>query len=49
MRLRLLLRPQGFGVAAKATTECRHADLMAIVAFHQGDLGEFLREEDSII
>ena len=27
--------PIGFGVAAKATSECRHADPMNIVAFHQ--------------
>ena len=25
----------GFGVAAKATAECRHADPMQVVAFHQ--------------
>ena len=29
--------PIGFGVAAKATSECRHADPMNIVAFHQVD------------
>ena len=27
--------PIGFGVAAKATSECRHADPMNIIAFHQ--------------
>jgi hypothetical protein len=27
--------PLGFGVAAKATADCRHADPMNIVAFHQ--------------
>jgi len=27
--------PLGFGVAAKSTSDCRHADPMAIVCFHQ--------------
>lgn len=27
--------PIGFGVAAKATAECRHADPMNVIAFHQ--------------
>jgi hypothetical protein len=27
--------PLGFGVAAKSTAECRHADPMGIVCFHQ--------------
>jgi len=26
--------PIGFGVAAKATAECRHADPMNVIAFH---------------
>jgi len=41
--------PIGFGVAAKATSECRNADPMAIVAFHQADVGEYLRCEDTLL
>ncbi|MEW5317804.1 MAG: hypothetical protein WDW38_009073 [Sanguina aurantia] len=35
--------PLGFGVTAKATNECRAMDPSGIVAFHQGDVGEYLR------
>ncbi|GAB1603346.1 60S ribosome subunit biogenesis protein NIP7 homolog [Argonauta hians] len=41
--------PLGFGVAAKSTTDCRRADPMDIIAFHQADIGEYLRNEDRII
>jgi len=41
--------PIGFGVAAKATSECRHADPMNIVAFHQADLGEYIRAEETLL
>jgi len=41
--------PLGFGVAAKSTAECRHADPMTIVCFHQADIGEYLRNEDNIM
>jgi 60S ribosome subunit biogenesis protein NIP7 len=41
--------PLGFGVAAKSTAECRHSDPMAIVAFHQADIGEYLRSESNLI
>jgi len=40
--------PIGFGVAAKATAECRHADPMAIIAFHQADIGEYIRSEETL-
>lgn len=40
---------QGFGVAAKSTQECRHADPTAVVAFHQTDIGEYLRSEEMLI
>lgn len=40
--------PQGFGVAAKSTQECRRVDPMSIVVFHQADVGEFIRNEDSL-
>lgn len=38
--------PLGFGVAAKSTAECRHADPTAIVCFHQADIGEYVRSEE---
>ncbi len=40
---------QGFGVAAKATSECRHADAMTIVCFHQADVGQYIRAEDTLL
>jgi len=39
---------QGFGVAAKSTSECRHVDPMTIVVFHQADVGEYIRTEDTL-
>ncbi|CAG0881152.1 unnamed protein product [Cyprideis torosa] len=41
--------PLGFGVAAKSTAECRHADPMSIVCFHQADVGEYLRHEAELV
>lgn len=41
--------PLGFGVSAKSTAECRHTDPMNIIAFHQADIGEYLRSEDNLI
>ncbi len=38
--------PLGFGVAAKSTSDCRHADPMTIVCFHQADIGEYIRNEE---
>ncbi|XP_017321651.1 60S ribosome subunit biogenesis protein NIP7 homolog [Ictalurus punctatus] len=40
--------PLGFGVAAKSTQECRKVDPMAIVALHQADVGEYIRNEDTL-
>jgi 60S ribosome subunit biogenesis protein NIP7 len=40
--------PLGFGVTAKSTMECRALDPSGIVAFHQADVGEFLRAEDEL-
>jgi len=40
--------PLGFGVAAKSTAECRRTDPMTIVAFHQADIGEYIRSEDTL-
>lgn len=42
------LHPQGFGVAAKSTQECRKVDPLAIVVFHQADVGEYVRNEDTL-
>lgn len=41
--------PLGFGVAAKATAECRHAEPMSVVCFHQADVGEYIRNEAMLI
>lgn len=40
--------PLGFGVSAKSTTETKSLQPTAIVAFRQGDIGEYLREEDTL-
>ncbi|XP_065842327.1 60S ribosome subunit biogenesis protein NIP7 homolog [Oscarella lobularis] len=37
--------PIGFGVAAKSAQDCHQADPMAIVCYHQADVGEYLRSE----
>lgn len=37
----------GFGVTAKSTQECRKLDPTAICVFHQADVGEYLRDEDT--
>ncbi|XP_061197399.1 60S ribosome subunit biogenesis protein NIP7 homolog [Saccostrea echinata] len=41
--------PLGFGVAAKSTQDCRHADPMTLVAFHQADIGEYIRNEEALL
>eukprot|EP01104_Vermistella_antarctica_P006380 TRINITY_DN17087_c0_g1_i1.p1 TRINITY_DN17087_c0_g1~~TRINITY_DN17087_c0_g1_i1.p1 ORF type:complete len:212 (+),score=23.91 TRINITY_DN17087_c0_g1_i1:96-638(+) len=41
--------PLGFGTTAYSTAECRKLDPTAIVVYHQADVGEYLREEDSLI
>ncbi|CAG85919.1 DEHA2C04334p [Debaryomyces hansenii CBS767] len=40
--------PLGFGVSAKSTNEARALQPTGIVAFRQGDIGEYLREEDTL-
>lgn len=40
--------PLGFGVAAKSTQECRHCDPMTIITFHQADIGEYIRNEETL-
>jgi len=40
--------PLGFGVTAQSTGECHKMGPTGIVAFHQADVGEYLREEGSL-
>lgn len=40
---------QGFGKAAKSTSECKHADPLTIVCFHQADIGEYVRSEETLL
>ncbi len=39
---------QGFGVTARSTAEARRLDPTGIVTFRQADVGEYLREEDTL-
>lgn len=41
--------PLGFGVTAKSTQECQASDPLSIICFHQADIGEYLRDEDTLI
>lgn len=41
--------PLGFAVTAKSAAMCVRLDPTAIVGFHQTDVGEYLRDEDSLI
>ncbi|CAG9858519.1 unnamed protein product [Phyllotreta striolata] len=41
--------PLGFGVAARSTAECKHADPLATVCFHQADIGEYIRSEEDLL
>jgi len=38
----------GFGVSGMSTRECRKAESTAVVAFHQADVGEYLRMEEEL-
>lgn len=40
---------QGFGVAAKSTADCKNADPMTTICFHQADIGEYIRSEDTLL
>lgn len=40
--------PMGFGVTAKSTTDTRKLDPTGICIFHQADIGEYLRDEDTL-
>lgn len=39
---------QGFGATARSTQDCRRANPTDIVCFHQADVGEYLRSEDTL-
>lgn len=39
---------QGFGVSARSTAEARKLDPTGVVTFRQADIGEYLREEDTL-
>uniref|UniRef100_A0A6B2LKV1 60S ribosome subunit biogenesis protein NIP7 homolog n=1 Tax=Arcella intermedia TaxID=1963864 RepID=A0A6B2LKV1_9EUKA len=41
--------PLGFGVMAKSTQDCRGLGPEEIVCFNQADLGEYLREEQTLL
>lgn len=41
--------PLGFGTAARSTAECKHADPLATVCFHQADIGEYIRAEEELL
>jgi 60S ribosome subunit biogenesis protein NIP7 len=40
--------PLGFGVAAHSTADCRKLDPTGVVVFRQADIGEYLRDEESL-
>lgn len=40
--------PLGFGVSARSTAEARKLDPTGVVTFRQADIGEYLREEDTL-
>ncbi|KAJ1522682.1 hypothetical protein ONE63_001845 [Megalurothrips usitatus] len=41
--------PLGFGKAARSTAECKHTDPLSIICFHQADVGEYIRCEDTLL
>ena len=40
--------PLGFGVTARSVNETKKLDPTAIVVFRQADVGEYLRDEDTL-
>ena len=41
--------PLGFATMAYSTTDCRKLDGASIVSYHQADVGEYLRNEVSLV
>lgn len=42
------LRFKGFAVTAKSAVSCTSMEPTGILAYHQTDIGEYLREEDTL-
>ncbi|XP_031621535.1 60S ribosome subunit biogenesis protein NIP7 homolog [Contarinia nasturtii] len=40
--------PLGFGVTARSTAECKVTDPLTTVCFHQADIGEYIRSEETL-
>lgn len=40
--------PIGFGTSAKSTADIRRAEPASIVAYNQADIGEYIRQEDTL-
>ncbi|XP_015765122.1 PREDICTED: 60S ribosome subunit biogenesis protein NIP7 homolog isoform X1 [Acropora digitifera] len=40
--------PLGFGATSRSTQDCRRANPTDIVCFHQADVGEYLRSENTL-
>jgi len=38
----------GFGVTAYSTSECRKVEATQVITFHQADIGEYLRDEETL-
>lgn len=43
-----LTKWQGFGLTARSTAEVRNLDPTGIAAYRQADVGEYLRDEDTL-
>lgn len=41
--------PLGFGVTSQSTLQCRRAEMNSTVLFHESDLGEYLRNEATLM
>ncbi len=41
--------PLGFGVTSQSTLQCRKAEMNSTVLFHEADLGEYLRNEATLM
>lgn len=40
--------PLGFGVLARSTADCKLAQPLATICFHQSDIGMYVRSEDTL-
>ncbi|KAJ9081548.1 ribosome biosynthesis protein nip7, variant 3 [Entomophthora muscae] len=40
--------PLGFGVTSRSSADMKKLDPTGIIAFHQADVGEYLRQEDTL-